>query len=143
MRYISFVLLFFLSQVAFAQSQPTTPATEHADSIPRITEPVSLQPYEGRKVTVVGRIVQVKYVPSVKNGPTFLNMHSPFPRTPFNLTIFERDSKRFPDLKETYEGEILEVTGLVTSFESTDRTGRKTIRRGIVIELPDQVKVVD
>ena len=70
-------------------------------------------------------------------------MHSPFPRSPFTLTVFERDSKRFPDLKETYEDQILEVTGLVTSFESTDKTGRKTIRRGIVIESPDQVKVVD
>ena len=143
MRHFLFALLLLLGRFGYAQTEPSAPVAVRPDSIPRITEPVSLQPYEGQKVTVVGKIVGVKYVPSAKNGPTFLNMHLLFPHTPFTLTVFEQDRTKFPDLKETYEGETLEVTGVVMSFESTDRTGRKTIRWGITIKSPDQIKVVD
>ena len=148
MRYLLFTLLLFC-QTAYAQTQPSaqpsTPVAERLDSIPRIAEPVSLQAYEGREVTVVGRIVQVKYVPTAKNGPTFLDMHLAFPRTPFTLTVFERDrdSGKFPALKETYEGKVLEVTGVVSKFETTDKTGRKTVRFGITIKSVDQIKVVE
>lgn len=144
MRHFLFALLLSFSIAGYAQAQPTSAKTAQLDSIPRIIEPISLQPYEGQKVTVVGRIVQVKFVPSAKNGPTFLNMHSVFPHTPFTLTIFERQKAKFPPLQETYEGKVLEVTGVVSGFESIDRaTGKKNIRMGIIIESPDQIKVAE
>lgn len=46
-------------------------------------------------------------------------------------------------MKETYEGKVLEVTGVVSKFETTYKTGRKTVRFGITIKSVDQVKVME
>lgn len=114
------------------------------DSIPRITEAVSLRPYVGRIVTVVGKIVRVSYKDQVKGKPTFLEMHTSFPGTPFALTIFEDDRKAgdFPPLKETYEGKTVAVTGTVNEHDSApDHTGQKVRRTGIKIKSAEQIKV--
>lgn len=111
----------------------------------RITDSVSLRPYLNQTVTVVGRIVQVTYSPKTPRKPTFLNMHKPFPKNPFTLTVFEdeRILESFPSLKETYEGKMVEITGLVREFESApDKTGVRVRREGITIKTPQQIRLV-
>jgi len=65
----------------------------------------------GKTVTVKGKVDGQK---SSKSGNTYLNFGGKFPNHVFSCLL---RAKNFTDPIPTYEGKVIEVTGLVTLYE--------------------------
>jgi micrococcal nuclease len=82
----------------------------------------------GEYACVVGRVDHV----NTPKETTFLNFGPDYKIAPFGAVIFYSDAYKFPNPKQ-YEGETLEITGLIRSYQG---------RPEIVLKDPSQIKIL-
>lgn len=103
--------------------------------------PVVVSPEEaagqvGKTVTVKGKVDGQK---SSKAGNTYLNFGGKFPNHVFSCLLRARN---FPDPIPTYEGKVIEVTGVVTLYEGkpqielTSLNGIRVVEEVVPAEAP-------
>jgi len=78
---------------------------------PMVVPPEEAAGQVGKTVTVKGKVDDQK---SSKSGNTYLNFGGKFPNHVFSCLL---RAKNFTDPIPTYEGKVIEVTGLVTLYE--------------------------
>lgn len=89
---------------------------------------------EGRKVSIVGKVVSTKYIP--KSQSTFLNLDQSFPNQVFSVMIWKEGRRNFSyKPEEELEGKYIVVTGVV----SIDRNGVP----GITVDKEEQIELYD
>ena len=84
---------------------------------------------EGRKVVVTGKVVRIGHRPTIH----FINFTQE--RNQFTAVVFEDNIGKFDKtLEELYEGNLVEIVGVVTRYQQTPQ---------IVVSSPDQIRVVE
>ena len=106
-----------------------------------VVAPVVVPPEEaagqvGKTVTVKGKVDGQK---SSKAGNTYLNFGGKFPNHVFSCLL---RAKNFTDPVPTYEGKVIEVTGMVTMYEGkpqielTSLNGIRVLEEVVPVEAP-------
>jgi hypothetical protein len=65
----------------------------------------------GQEMVVTGKVAQVTIRPTV----TFLNLHKPFPNSPFSVVIFHGHSSFFGDAN-ALKGKTIEIKGKIKNY---------------------------
>jgi hypothetical protein len=104
-------------------------ATAGAESIPA----AAAGAHVGKEVTVAGRVVRVAKLEQSTGRPTILDLDRAFPNASLQVVIFEKDLTAFSgDLRATYVGKTVEVTGTIIKFRNTPQ---------IVVAGPNQLRL--
>ncbi len=75
---------------------------------------------------------KIDHVYTSQKGTIFLNFCPDYKTCPFGAVIFGSDAYKFPNPKQ-YEGEIVEITGLIKSYQG---------RPDIILNDPGQIKIL-
>lgn len=115
-----------IPRLVLGQDASTIPARE---GLPVVSWEEARQ-VVGKSAVIYGRVVSVGGTPTIQ----FLNF-SKSDRTAFSIVVFSRSWPKFKaPLKRLYEGQLVEIRGVVTLFGD---------RPQIVAEHPGQIRVVD
>lgn len=92
-------------------------------SLVKLDEPVSVDvnklfDYEGKLVKVCSKVYGTKFLESVRNKPTFLNVGGDYPNSPLTILIWGDSRANFSDIPEKlYLGKNICVTGKVLIYK--------------------------
>ena len=89
--------------------------------------------FVGQYKTIEGNIVQVKLMKRSKGDICYFNFTDKYPKNDFTVVIFQRDHKKFDNLKK-YANKAVRVTGKVKLYKG---------RYQIIINNPRQIKIVE
>jgi len=87
--------------------------------------------FVGENKTVRGKIDNIYY--SKGSDTTFLNFCPDYKTCPFCAVVFSSDKSKFGNLSG-YKGEIVEITGLIKSYQGSPE---------IILSSPSQIKIID
>src|SRR5271168_1274651 len=87
--------------------------TVHAQT--KQIHPAEAKNHIGELATVCGKVVSTRYASKSKGQPTFLNLDEPFPKQVFTILIWSNDRDKFGSPESKYRGELVCVTGKITS----------------------------
>lgn len=134
MKYFPFLavlILVFASGCASTTSNtPTGYAASEQAKAANIIDACNAGQYEGRYVTVQGRVVDVSY--SSKSVTHFLNFGQPYPNNCFTAVIFRSDKDNFADIYG-YEGKNVRISGTVKIYNGKPE---------IILENPLQIQII-
>ena len=135
MRVLIFCSAFLLLPwIALGQSPDSTQALLN----PIVFDGDSVQYFVGKKIAVIGKVINVSKVQGKDGTMGFVNMFKAYPNNPFSVTIF-RQSLAFFEPIEQYEGKKVRVTGEVNVFKDKN-TGKE--RYSIILRKPDQIEIL-
>jgi endonuclease YncB( thermonuclease family) len=113
-----------------SERTPTPPKTVKPQQQPAIRISYTEAPnHVGEYACVIGR---VDHVYTSQKGTTFINFCPDYKTCPFGAVIFISDAYKFPNPNQ-YEGKIVEITGLIRSYQS---------RPEIILNDPAQIKIL-
>ena len=134
MRVLIFCSAFLLlPRIALCQTPDSTQALS-----PVVFDGDSVQYFVGKKIAVIGQVINVSKVQGKEGAMGFVNMFKAYPNNPFSVTIF-RQSLAFFEPIEQYEGKKVRVAGEVNVFKDKN-TGKE--RYSIILRKPDQIEIL-
>ena len=100
------------------------------------SQPISAEAsknYAGKTITVVGKVVDGRYLANSNRQPTLLNVDKAFPNQPFSIVIYgeKRQSFGYKPVEMLLNKNVL-VTGLIEMYNGKPQ---------IVVNSPDQIVI--
>ena len=97
------------------------PVKETTISVNKSNEPITAaeaSKHIGETLTVCDKVYGTKYLESSSSAPTFLNLGSAYPNSPFSVVIFGKDRPNFKEKPELYyDNKKVCVSGLIKEYK--------------------------
>jgi hypothetical protein len=104
-----------------------------------LTTPQDVPNKIGQMVKVKCRIERVSQKEGKKGLNTFLDQNKNWKENPFAIIVFSDKMESFPNLKDTYEGKTVVVSGIVTAYKKPNNTTQIQL----VLNHPEQIQLAE